>query len=308
MPPLGPILRLLRPGDWTKNVFVLIPVAFWAASQGRGADHEALHRALMGTALAFIAFCAASSGWYCINDSLDADQDRLHPKKGRRPVASGAVSKSSALMLGGILVVAGLLVAWSASRSALVVMGSYVGLQLLYNMRLKRTTYVDVAAIATGFCLRAVEGAAAAGIDVSAWLLLCTFFLTLYLGLVKRMCDLSADAGWTQRAGYGDHRELDWLLGISACLTVVLYMGYTMSEHADRLYGSRALGLALLSPLVLLALHRFHRRALMGLSDSPLAALREDAWIRVAIGGWVIGAGAALYWPPLEPILQRLHL
>ncbi len=308
MPALGSILRLLRPGDWTKNVFVVIPVVFWAASRGQDVSHEELHRALLGTALAFVAFCAASSGWYCINDALDAGHDRLHPKKRLRPVASGDVSSTFAAGLGLTLVATGLLVASMASRGALIVMAAYIGLQVLYNLRLKRTTYVDVAAIATGFCLRAVDGAAAAGIDVSAWLLLCTFFLTLYLGLVKRMCDLSAGAGWTQRAGYGDHRELDWLLGISACLTVVLYLGYTMSEHADRLYGSRALGLALLSPFVLLALHRFHRRALLGLSDSPLAALREDAWIRVAIGGWAIGAGAVLFWPPLAPILQRLHL
>lgn len=303
---MPPILRLLRPGDWTKNVFVLLPAFFWMASLGRDASMEEWHEVLLGTALGFLAFCLAASGWYCVNDALDAEEDRLHPVKQRRPVASGAVTRSTAMVLGAVLVAASVGAAAAASRAAALVMVVYIGLQVAYNLRLKRTVYVDVATIAVGFCLRAVEGAVAAAIPISAWLLICAFFLTLFLGLVKRVCDMHAGGEWQQRAGYGDPRELDWLLGIAATVTLLAYLMYTTSEHAKTLYGVRAYGLAFLSPLVLLALQRFHRRALQGLSDSPLAALREDPWIRVAVLGWAIGAGLVLFWTPVAPILSRL--
>ncbi|MDA0802446.1 MAG: UbiA prenyltransferase family protein [Planctomycetota bacterium] len=308
MPAFLAIVRLLRPGDWTKSVFVLIPAIFWLASTGRDAGTEAQHAVLCGSLVALVAFCAVSSGWYCINDALDAAEDRQHPTKRGRPVASGAVPVRVAWAVGLSFVVGGLAIASLAGEAASIVIGAYIGLQVLYNLRLKRTAYVDVATIAAGFCLRAVAGAVASDIPMSAWLLICCFFLTLFLGLVKRLCDLSAADQWKQRAGYGDARELDWLLGIAAAVTLLAYLMYTTSEHAQTLYKGRAYGLAMLSPLVLLALHRFHRRAVRGLSDSPLAALREDPWMCVAVLGWGVCAGVVLFCDCVEPMLSRLLL
>ncbi|MDA1007742.1 MAG: UbiA prenyltransferase family protein [Planctomycetota bacterium] len=310
MPPLQSILRLLRPGDWTKNVFVLLPLVFWSASTGRDADSATMRLVIEASLIAFSSFCLAASGWYCLNDAMDVEEDRLHPKKQHRPVASGAVSVRCAVTLGIVLLVSSIGVAAMASKAAAAVMVLYCLMQGAYNIRLKRTTFVDVATIASGFCLRAIAGAAASGIPISPWLLLCVFFLTLYLGLIKRAYDMTtaiaADSKWKQRAGYGDVRELDWLMGITAAMTVLMYVMYAMSDHAHRLYGVRAFGLALLSPIVLLALQRFHKRAMQGRSDSPLAALREDALIRIAILGWALGSWVVLYWAPIVPILDRL--
>jgi 4-hydroxybenzoate polyprenyltransferase len=194
---------------------------------------------------------------------------------------------------------------------------AYLALQLAYNLRLKRVPLVDVTVLATGFCLRAAGGAAAIGVQMSVWLLLCVFFLTLFLGFTKRLCDLSAAenaraAGetidWKARPGYETREQMNWLLGVSGALVVLLYLMYALSPHAERLYGARAMGLALLTPLVLVAIHRFYRRANLGLSDAPLETLRSDRTLLATIAAFGAGTLLVLYWPPAEHLLKGLLL
>ncbi len=306
------LLRLLRPGDWVKNVFVLVPLVFWLAGAGR-AEPGNLSTKTTAVALAFIAFCLASSGWYAINDALDVAEDRLHPVKRRRPVASGALSVQLAVVVGVIAAALSLAVGAMVGSGVAIAIAAYLGLQFLYNAGLKRVSFVDVAAIATGFCLRAIAGAVAIAAPVSVWLLLCVFFLTTYLGFIKRTCDLTSAArengsGWKQRAQYGDLSELNWLLAVSGGLTVLMYLMYTLSAHANALFGSRALGLALLSPLVLIVMHRFYRRAMAGQSDSPLAALTGDPVVAWASATFAVGVYVALYVPAVEALLRQLLL
>jgi decaprenyl-phosphate phosphoribosyltransferase len=313
MPRPTAILRLMRPGDWTKNSFVLLAFVFWAANAVRLQDGGDLVAAKAWLAfLAFAAFCLVSSGFYCLNDAIDAGKDRAHPVKCRRPVASGAVSVPAAVAIGLGLVVGALAVASLANGGLVVAVALYGGIQVAYNLGLKRVAFVDVTTIATGFALRAAAGAVAIDVRISVWLVLCVFFLCLYLGFIKRTCDLvsaeRAGSAWRSPAGYHGRAELEWLLGVSAVLTAMMYLSYTLSDHAFAAFGSRATGLALLTPLVLVAIHRFWRRAHEGSSDSPLDALRGDRVVLAAIAGFTALLGVVLFSPDAERILDRVFL
>jgi decaprenyl-phosphate phosphoribosyltransferase len=305
-------LRLLRPGDWTKNVFVLVPVIFWLPGEGRMEGARAASELVGGVAWMFAAFCLAASGFYAINDAIDARSDRMHPVKRRRPVASGAIGSVQALVAGVALVAGALACAAMVSKAAVAVLAAYAVLQVAYNLGLKRVAFLDVTCLAVGFCLRAAGGAIAIDIAISVWLLLCVFFLTLYLGFMKRQCDMvsaSRDGtAWTTSAPYRGTAELDWLMGVSATMTTLMYLMYSLSGHARGIFGVRALGLALLTPLVLLVVYRFWRRAAEGRSDSPLAALIEDPLVRLGIAGFAAGAWAVLYVPGVQSVLERVLL
>ncbi len=299
------LIRLMRPADWAKNVFVLPAVVF--------SDKLSEPGAIAQVAVAFAAFCLLSSGFYAINDVIDAESDRAHPIKRQRPVASGAVSPSVAVTLGLACAIAGLALGWTVNLPLVAILMSYAVLQVLYNALLKRAVFVDVVAIAIGFSLRAAAGAVAIEVEMSIWLLLCVFFLCLYLGFVKRLCDISSAVQahgivWRPAAPYDDRNELNWLLGISAVLAVVAYLMYTLSSHAWELFGARALGLALLSPLVLIAIHRFYRRARQGTSDSPLSALRQDRAVLTVVVLFVLGVFASLYLDFVQTILEKLFV
>ena len=250
-----------------------------------------------------------------MNDALDAPEDRKHPLKRKRPVASGAIGVTTALSAGVLLVIVGTLLAWSVNVNTGVIVLGYVGLQLLYNLYFKVTPFVDVAIVATGFCLRAAAGATSIQVQISIWLLLCVFFLTLFLGFTKRLCDKASAENavkhgeimqWKSRAGYDTRDELNWLLALSAGLVLVTYLMYTLSEHANGLYGSRALGLALLTPFVAISIHRFYRRANLGLSDKPLQTLIEDRVLLGVIVLYFVGAYLSLYYPPMERLLSAM--
>lgn len=297
------LIRVMRTGDWAKNVFVLPAVVF----SERLSEPEAMGHA----ALAFAAFCLLSSGFYALNDVVDRESDRRHPIKRHRPVASGAVSPKSATILGLSCAAMGLALGWVVNLPLVAVLLTYAVLQILYNALLKRVLLVDVVTIAIGFSLRAAAGAVAIDVQMSIWLLLCVFFLCLYLGFIKRLCDISSatkaqDSSWRPAAPYDNPSELNWLLGVSAVLAVVAYLMYTLSDWAWERFGAGTFGLALLTPLVLIAIHRFYRRASKGTSDSPLAALREDRAVLVSVVLFVLGVLGSLYLEIVPIILDTL--
>lgn len=297
------LIRVMRTGDWAKNVFVLPAVVF----SERLSEPEAMGHA----ALAFAAFCLLSSGFYALNDVVDRESDRRHPIKRHRPVASGAVSPKSATILGLSCAAMGLALGWVVNLPLVAVLLTYAVLQILYNALLKRVLLVDVVTIAIGFSLRAAAGAVAIDVQMSIWLLLCVFFLCLYLGFIKRLCDISSatkaqDSSWRPAAPYDNPSELNWLLGVSAVLAMVAYLMYTLSDWAWERFGAGTFGLALLTPLVLIAIHRFYRRASKGTSDSPLAALREDRAVLVSVVLFVLGVLGSLYLEIVPIILDTL--
>jgi decaprenyl-phosphate phosphoribosyltransferase len=309
---VGHILKLIRPSDWTKNVFVLIAFAFWAANAMATASAGEIETATKHALFAFVAFCFVASGFYCINDTLDREKDRAHPVKCKRPVASGAISPMTAVVVGLAFIVAACAIAGSVRFGLLLAIVLYALLQVAYNALLKRIAILDVTTIAAGFALRAAAGALAIDVKISVWLVLCVFFLCLFLGFIKRTCDLvaaeRAQSGWRSSAGYGDRRELDFLLGLSAALTMVTYIAYTTSEHAQLIFGSRSIGMTLLSPFVLIAIHRFWRRANEGGSDSPLNALRTDRVVLFAVMCYAGLLIVVLFMPVARTALDAVFL
>ncbi len=312
MPAARDIIRLVRPGDWTKNSFVLLAFVFWAANAVRTQESAVVEGKAGAAMLAFAAFCLVASGFYCLNDAIDAEKDRRHPVKARRPVASGAVPVGAAVGLGVLLIGAALAVSSTVDRGLVWSVALYGLLQVGYNLGLKRVAFVDVLTIATGFALRAAAGAVAIDVRISVWLVLCVFFLCLYLGFIKRMCDLvaaeRAGSDWRPSASYRGREELQWLLGVSAVMTTLMYLFYALSEHAQAIFGSRATGLALLTPLVLAAIHRFWRRANEGSSDSPLDALRSDRVVLASILLFIVLLGVILFAPQATAALDAVFL
>jgi decaprenyl-phosphate phosphoribosyltransferase len=193
------LLRSARPRQWIKNLLVLAA----PAAAGLLGDGTVLWR----VGLAFVAFCAVASGVYLINDVHDAEADRAHPVKRRRPVAVGVVAPAQALALAGALFAGGLALALVLRPLAAVLLGVYVALQLAYSWGLKHVEVVDLLSIASGFVLRAGVGAAVAEVPVSSWFLTVTAFGALMMAAGKRSSELrraGADAGTSRRvlAGY----------------------------------------------------------------------------------------------------------
>ena len=174
------LARLMRPHQWVKNVFVFAGLVFSQSWINATLDLQVLN--------AFAAFCCASSLVYILNDWHDRASDALHPVKRKRPLASGAVSAFSALVLAAVLLAAGILLA-AGNRTLLLLLALYVALNVAYSWRLKHVPVVDVSIIAAGFMLRLLAGTVAVGIAPSRWLLLTGIFLTLYLGFCKRKAE-----------------------------------------------------------------------------------------------------------------------
>jgi decaprenyl-phosphate phosphoribosyltransferase len=178
----GGLIRTLRPRQWLKNVLV------FAAPGAAGVLTEA--EPLAKTLLAFVVFCLAAGGTYYLNDSLDYEADRLHPKKRRRPIAAGVVPVGLARVVAVFLLVAavGGAVALGGTDLAVVV-GSYVVLTLAYSFWLKHQPIMDIAAVAAGFVLRAIAGGVAADVPISQWFLIVASFGSLFMVSGKRSAE-----------------------------------------------------------------------------------------------------------------------
>lgn len=221
-------LLLLRPKQWSKNLLVFAAILF----TGGFASGEKTTDAL----LAFVALCFASSAIYVLNDLLDIEKDRLHPKKRNRPLASGAVPPPIAWIFVPTLVLLalGLALLWVNLATAVLV-AAYLVLHAVYNLGMKHTAVADVFAISLGFVLRAVVGAAAIDVRISGWLLFCTGSLALMLGYGKRRQEYLAngeDPGLTRKS-LNDYSvsALDALLVMSAATAAMSYGIYAINSH-----------------------------------------------------------------------------
>jgi 4-hydroxybenzoate polyprenyltransferase len=312
---LPPLIRLLRPGDWAKNVFVLVPAVFWMAGEGRGAPPEEVRAQLVRVGLAFAAFSLAGSGFYAINDALDAEEDRRHPTKRMRPVASGAISRGQAFVVGALLLIGAFLLAVTVGPPLVTCITIYSCIQFAYNARLKRVRLVDVVTVASGFVLRSVAGALALSIPVSTWLVVVVFASTLFLGFVKRLGDLRAaelargrgeQVDWKPRAGYDSAEDLNWLLSTTGAVTMMAYLLYSLSDHARGIFGARATGFALLAPFVFVVIHRLYWRANQGRTGNPVLTVVSDRSAAAATACFGVGVLATLFLPSAESALAAL--
>jgi len=239
---MHPLIRLLRPHQWVKNGFVFVGLLFGHAWR----DPEAVAQALA----AFVAFCLLSSAVYVLNDLVDREQDRLHPDKRHRPLASGAIGVPAALLLALLCLLTGLGLAFGMfapvglpGSEAVWIFLAYLLLNAGYSVGLKHVVVLDVFIISAGFMLRLLAGTLGIGIWPSHWLLLCGMMLTLFLGFAKRRAELGA-----MRDDSGRHRRvldeytmamLDQFITLSAGATVIAYSLYTVSEETIALHGTR---------------------------------------------------------------------
>ena len=219
------MLRLVRPRDWLKNVFVLMPLPFAVGASGT------FDPVVVVAGLA--AMSLVSSACYVFNDLWDAGRDRLHPDKQHRPVAAGAVSPAAAGLLGAGLAAAGggLALAGTPPGAGAVLLG-YVGLQLVYTLYGKHLPLVDVALLSSGFVLRVLLGCALVDVAPSSWLLLCSSSLALFLALAKRRGDLLRGIDDTHRPSLAGYSRvfLEQGLTIAAGLTIMAYALYCMGR------------------------------------------------------------------------------
>ena len=248
---LIPLFKALRPVQWVKNVFVLAPIVF--------AEQLADPAMLMKVSLAFAAFCFAASCIYLVNDLRDREDDRRHPLKKNRPIASGAlpvpVATATSVALG--LVAMGL--SYYLGLEFLTILAVYIGINLLYSSWLKRKVILDVMAVSSGYVLRVMAGAAAIQVEVSKWLLLCSIFLALFLIFSKRRHELVllADDAAGHRSVLSHYSEafLDQMINVVTASTVVSYALYCVDERTIERFGTDHLIYTI--PLVLFGIFRY---------------------------------------------------
>ncbi len=282
-------LRLIRPHQWTKNGFVLIPAFFAGKIAILYTDWHLI--------AAVVSFCAVASSIYILNDIFDLEHDKLHEVKRGRPLATGAVSLRSALVLLVILAVVAVVIAFFVSLPFLYVIGGYFLLNVVYSLILKRISLIDISVIALGFILRILAGGIAAQVPISKWLILMTFLLACCLALGKRRDDLLLDVDKNDLRpalrGY-TLQFIDTCLIVLGGTTIVCYIMYTVSEevvqrlHTDNLY--------LTSIFVIIGILRFLQIAIVEQkSGSPTMILLKDTMIQAMIGLWFIAFLVILY-------------
>lgn len=282
------ILKLIRPHQWLKNVFVLIPMFFG----GSLLDPEDICASL----LTFLAYSFVASSVYCFNDINDIEADRRHPVKCKRPLASGAVSMGTAWMLMALMfVLAALMTALLGDRGHILKVGGvllfYYILNICYCAKLKQYAIVDVCIVAFGFVLRVLAGGFATDITLSKWLVLMTFLLTLFLSFAKRRDDVLRmnETGEPPRKNTIRYNLtfINQAITITASVTLVCYIMYTVSPEVVARLGSDLLYLT--SVFVLLGLLRYMQITVVDKkSGDPTKIMLHDRFTQLVVVLWAL--------------------
>lgn len=290
------VLRLLRPKQWTKNLLVFAAPLFAGKLFDPGAALKA--------GIAFVGFCLLASASYALNDVLDAERDRNHPRKRHRPVASGALSVPSALFVAAICATGGLALAASVNGALFGAGITYLALTQFYSLAGKNVPLLDILLIASGFVVRAVAGALAITVPSSTWFLACTLFAAIFLALCKRKAELGALAGDASRhrpvlAAYTP-AMLQTLIGASIATVLLTYTLYVFDVRTR--LGVEFHPLELTLPCVIYGLFRYFLLVeTRGLGGSPEEVLLADRGVQIAGGLFVLISLAAVYlagWAP----------
>lgn len=214
-------IKLMRPYQWVKNLFCFCGVVF--------GFHFFEYGLLLKSLLCFLAFCCAASAVYVLNDLLDAESDRKHPKKQNRPIASGMVSISDAKILYALLLVLAVFISLSVNLVVMLIVVTYMLSNVLYSLKTKHIVLLDVFFISFGFLLRIFAGTYGIGIPQSEWLLLCAITLTLFLGFAKRRSEILQFEGDNSNSvtrlvlQQYEPRMLDILLAVTSATTIMSY-------------------------------------------------------------------------------------
>jgi 4-hydroxybenzoate polyprenyltransferase len=280
----------MRPHQYIKNLFIFLPLFFALKITDTGL--------LLNTIIAFISFSFTASAIYTLNDYHDIEEDRQHPKKKSRPLASGAISKSQAIIIMTVLGVVGFVLMAALSLKAVGILTAYVSMNIAYSFYLKHVAILDVVIIAIGFVLRLFIGSAVTDIPLSMWIVIMTFLLALFMALAKRRDDvlIYLDTGKKMRKvidGYS-LQFLDTAMAIMASVVIVAYTIYTTSPevvarvHSDYLY--------LTALFVILGIMRYLQVAfVLKDSGSPTKIVLKDRFMQLTLAGWVLTFAWIIY-------------
>jgi 4-hydroxybenzoate polyprenyltransferase len=276
------ILNSLRPKQWPKNFLVFVGLLFTINEHHPSSD-------ILRVTVTFVFFCLLSGSVYLVNDVLDADRDRKHPKKRFRPIAHGDLSPRAAVVSAIALAVISLAALFALDTRLGICAATYFALTLAYSLALKHVVIVDVLALAAGFVLRTIAGALVIHVHISEWLLVCTTLLALFLGLAKRRNELL-----TMEGEASEHRKileeytpelLDQMIMITASCNIMAYMLYTFLSKTGE--GHKYMMATV--PFVVYGLFRYlylvHTRNLGG---SPESIVVEDKPLLINILLWMV--------------------
>ncbi|MCW3465704.1 decaprenyl-phosphate phosphoribosyltransferase [Chitinophaga nivalis] len=285
-------LYLLRPKHWAKNAFLFIPLFF----AGEIFNWTKVQHVMV----AFVSFCLIASSIYIINDYRDIEADRKHPKKCKRPLASGAVSKTAALVMFVLCIVAGMALALSIKQKFAFVVSIYFVLNLLYTYGLKDVSILDIIILATGFVLRIKAGSVASHIAVSEWLVIMVFLLALFMGIAKRRDDvlIKLKSGEEMRkAAKGYNLDfMNVMLSLVAAVIIVAYLMYTLSPETEQRFNTYRLYYTCL--FVIGGLLRYLQITYVeNDTGSPTRILYKDRFIQLTILLWVLSFYVIIYLP-----------
>jgi decaprenyl-phosphate phosphoribosyltransferase len=282
-PPLPALVRLARPKQWIKNLLV-VGAAFAAGALGH-------NDAWVKVGVAFVSFCLIASGIYALNDVRDRHEDREHPTKCRRPVASGAVSPRLAGIAGASWIAAGLLLSSLDSPVLTLTAEGYVIVTLSYTLIWRHVVVMDVLAIAAGFVLRAVAGGAAIGVPLSNSFLLVVTFAAIMIAAGKRDSELSRarDDLLNRRLVLRlyTHRTLAWVLIAALGGAIIAYVGWALEQRAAVTFPWRLITAVPFS----VALLRYLQLVRRGQTEAPDELLLRDGPMICAAGLWLISFG-----------------
>ena len=283
--------KLLRPHQYVKNIFVFAPIFF----VGEVMNAKALLLAL----LAFFAFCLAASTIYILNDYLDIENDKAHPRKKFRPLASGDVSIKSALSIMTILFLAAETIALLVSLNTFIIINIYLLINIAYCFGIKKIGLLDITSIALGFVLRLFAGSSAADVSLSSWIVVMTFLLALFIALAKRRDDvlIFQNTGKEMRSVVKEYnlKFLDSSISIMAAVIIVAYISYTTSPDVLARLDNDTLYYSLV--FVILGLLRYLQLALVfNNSGSPTKLVLSDRFLQITITCWLLFFAHIIYF------------
>ncbi len=287
------LFQLIRPKQWVKNVFVLLPM-FFGGSLLVGQN-------ILAATITFLSFSFAASSIYCFNDLIDVEADRRHPVKCKRPVASGAVSIQQAYVLMGVMILMSMLVLLLMPCQMLqvgAIILFYWLLNLAYCARLKEYAIVDVCIVAFGFVLRLLAGGMATETPLSRWIVLMTFLLTLFLSFAKRRDDVVRmnQTGEAPRKNTSRYNLtfINQVITFTASVTLVCYIMYTVSPEVIARFGTDQLYLT--SVFVLLGLLRYIQLTVVDeQSGDPTKLLLRDRMMQAIVVFWLAAFIVIIY-------------
>jgi 4-hydroxybenzoate polyprenyltransferase len=276
------LIRSFRPEQWTKNLIVFGALVFSKSFT----DLQLIESSI----ILFGLFCLASSSVYLFNDVLDYEKDRVHPTKSNRPIASGVIPRSTAVVLSALFMAGAMLAAWILlNPQTVLLLACYAVLNILYSIVLKHIVIVDVMTIAVGFVLRAIAGGIAISVPISSWLVVCTFLLALFLAFGKRRHELeSLKEAASEHRAILEHYSiyfLDQMISVVTAAVVVAYTFYTLSPEVEQKLGVEHLEISM--PFVMYGIFRYlyliHKKEKGG---SPSRILLTDLPLLVNVLLW----------------------